>query len=104
MVHGTHNAVADKRNDNILIYVNGDLVPRDEANISIFDSGYLIGDGIWEAVRLHQGVLVFLGEHLDRLWQAAATVGMDLRMTREDLTAELWRTLDANNMHDSVHV
>jgi branched-chain amino acid aminotransferase len=104
MVHGTHNAIADERNDKVLIYVNGDLVPRDEASISVFDSGYLIGDGIWEAVRLHEGVLVFLDEHLDRLWQAAATVGMDLKMSREDLTTALWRTLDANDMHDNVHV
>ncbi|MEE8345396.1 MAG: aminotransferase class IV [Woeseiaceae bacterium] len=104
MVHGTHNAVADERNDNILIYVNGDLVLRNEASISVFDSGYLIGDGIWEALRLHQGVLVFLDEHLDRLWQAAAAVAMDLRMSREDLTVELWRTLKANKMHDNVHV
>lgn len=104
MVHGTHNAVADERNDNILIYVNGDLVLRNEASISVFDSGYLIGDGIWEALRLHEGVLVFLDEHLDRLWQAAAAVAMDLRMSREDLTAELWRTLNANKMHDNVHV
>jgi branched-chain amino acid aminotransferase len=104
MVHGTHNAVADERNDNILIYVNGDLVLRNEASISVFDSGYLIGDGIWEALRLHKGVLVFLDEHLDRLWQAAAAVAMDLRMSREDLTAELWRTLDANKMRDNVHV
>ncbi len=104
MVHGTHNAVADERNDNILIYVNGDLVLRNEAKISVFDSGYLIGDGIWEALRLHEGVLVFLDEHLDRLWQAAAAVAMDLRMSREDLTAELWRTLNANKMHDNVHV
>ncbi len=104
MVHGTHNAIADDRNDKVLIYVNGDLVPRDQASISVFDSGYLIGDGIWEALRLHQRVLVFLDEHLDRLWQAAATVGMDLKMSREDLTAALWRTLDANDMHDNVHV
>ena len=104
MVHGTHNAVADERNENVLIYVNGDLVPRNEASISVFDSGYLIGDGIWEALRLHEGVLVFLDEHLDRLWQAAATVGMDVRMSREDLTAALWRTLDENDMHDNVHV
>lgn len=104
MVHGTHNAVADERNDNVLIYVNGDLVPRNQASISVFDSGYLIGDGIWEALRLHDGVLVFLDEHLDRLWQAAATVGMDLRMSREDLAAELRRTLEANHMHDDVHV
>ena len=104
MVHGTHNALADERNDNILIYVNGDLVLRNDASISVFDSGYLIGDGIWEALRLHEGVLVFLDEHLDRLWQAAAAVAMDLRMSREDLTAELWRTLNANKMHDNVHV
>ncbi|MFQ5983470.1 MAG: aminotransferase class IV, partial [Woeseiaceae bacterium] len=104
MVHGTHNAVADERNDNVLIYVNGDLVPRNQASISVFDSGYLIGDGIWEALRLHDGVLVFLDEHLDRLWQAAATVGMDLRMSREDLASELRRTLEANHMHDDVHV
>ncbi len=104
MVHGTHNAIADERNDKVLIYVNGDLVPRDQASISVFDSGYLIGDGIWEALRLHEGVLVFLDEHLNRLWQAAATVGMDLKMTREDLTTALWRTLDANDMHDNVHV
>ncbi len=104
MVHGTHNAVADERNDHILIYVNGDLVLRNDAKISVFDSGYLIGDGIWEALRLHQGVLVFLDEHLDRLWQAAAAVAMDLSMSREDLTAELWRTLNANKMHDNVHV
>ncbi len=104
MVHGTHNAVADDRNDNILIYVNGDLVLRNEAKISVFDSGYLIGDGIWEALRLHEGVLVFLDEHLDRLWQAAAAVAMDLRMSRVDLTAELWRTLNANKMHNNVHV
>ncbi len=104
MVHGTHNAIADERNDNVLIYVNGDLVPRDQASISVFDSGYLIGDGIWEALRLHEGVLVFLDEHLDRLWQAAATIGMDLKMSREDLTAALWRTLDANDMRNNVHV
>ncbi len=104
MVHGTHNAIADERNDKVLIYVDGDLLPRDQAKISVFDSGYLIGDGIWEALRLHQGVLVFLDEHLDRLWQAAATVGMDLKMSREDLTAALWRTLDANDMRDNVHV
>lgn len=104
MVQGTHNAVADERNDKVLIYVNGDLVPREQASISVFDSGYLIGDGIWEALRVHDGVLVFLDEHLDRLWQAAATVGMDPGLSREDLTAALWRTLDANDMHDNVHV
>ena len=73
-VHGTHNAVQDDRNEKILIYVNGELFPRNEAKISVFDSGYLVGDGVWEALRLHDGVLVFLDEHLDRLWQGAASL------------------------------
>lgn len=103
-VHGTHNAVEDDRNKNVLIYVNGELFPRDEAKISVFDSGYLVGDGVWEALRLHQGVLVFLDEHLDRLWQGAATIGMEIPWTREELTGEIRKTLRANGMEDNVHV
>jgi branched-chain amino acid aminotransferase len=104
MTHGTHNALPDQRNDSILIYVNGTLYPRDEARISVFDSGYLVGDGVWEAVRLHEGVLVFLDEHLDRLYQGAATIGMNIGLTRQELTAKIWETLRANNMSDNVHV
>jgi branched-chain amino acid aminotransferase len=104
MTHGTHNALPDQRNESILIYVNGTLYPRDEAKISVFDSGYLVGDGVWEAVRLHDGVLVFLDEHLERLYQGAATIGMDIGLTRQELTARIWETLRANNMHDNVHV
>jgi len=104
MTHGTHNAVEDSRNDDILIYINGDLFPRNEAKISVFDSGYLVGDGIWEAVRLHEGVLVFLDLHMDRLWKAAATVGLDLKMSREELTGKIRQTLEANGMEDGVHV
>jgi branched-chain amino acid aminotransferase len=103
-VHGTHNAVQDDRNEKILIFINGELYPRNEAKISVFDSGYLVGDGVWEALRLHDDVLVFLDEHLDRLWQAAATVGMDMKMTRNELTDKIWETLKANDMHDGVHV
>lgn len=104
MNKGTHDAVEDPRNEKILIYINGELLPRKEAKISVFDSGYLVGDGVWEAVRLHKGVLVFLDQHLDRLWQAAATVGMDLKMSRDELTNKIWKTLKANDMNDSVHV
>jgi branched-chain amino acid aminotransferase len=104
MVHGTHNALPDKRNEDILIYVNGELFPRNDAKISVFDSGYLVGDGIWEAMRLHDGVLVFEEEHLDRLWTAAATVGMDLKMTKAELMEKVWMTLKANKMHNGVHV
>ena len=104
MVHGTHNAEYDERNESVLIYVNGELFPRNEAKISVFDSGYLVGDGVWEALRLHDGVLVFLDEHLDRLWQGAATIGMDVGMTRAELTEKLWQTIHANQMYDNVHV
>ncbi len=104
MVHGTHNAVDDPRNENVLIYVNGELFPRNEAKISVFDSGYLVGDGVWEALRLHDDVLVFLDEHLDRLWQGAATIGMDIGMTRAELTDAVWQTVRANDMHNNAHV
>lgn len=104
MTHGTHNAIEDPRNQDVLIYINGELLPREEAKISVFDSGYLVGDGVWEAARLHKGILVFWNLHLNRLWKAAATVGMNLNMSREELTDEVRKTLDANNMSDNVHV
>ena len=85
MVHGTHNALEDSRNDSILILINDELLPRNEAKISVFDSGYLVGDGIWEALRLHDGKLVFAKDHLTRLWQSANTVGMKLPFTKEEL-------------------
>ena len=104
MVHGTHNALEDSRNSDIFISINDQLFPRHEAKISVFDSGYLVGDGIWEALRLHHGVLVFLEDHFNRLWTAAATVGMHLPFTKEELTTKVWDTLKANNMTDGVHV
>lgn len=104
MVHGTHNAVDDSRNNSILISINNTLFERNEAKISVFDSGYLVGDGVWEALRLHHGVLVFLNDHLNRLWQSAATVGMHLPFTKAELAENVWNTLKANNMTDGVHV
>ncbi|WP_103665391.1 aminotransferase class IV [Gracilimonas amylolytica] len=104
MAHGTHNALDDPRNENVLIYINGELKPRPEAKISVFDSGYLVGDGVWEGFRLHHGVLVFMDEHLDRLFQGAKTIGMDLKMSREQIREAIWKTLDANDMTDGVHV
>ena len=104
MVHGTHNAEADERNENILISINGELFPRNEAKISVFDSGYLVGDGIWEALRLHHDKLVFLDLHLTRMWQAAATVGMTLPFSKAELTENIWNAINANDMHDNVHV
>ncbi len=103
-MHGTHNAITDPRNETIQVMVNGELSLRNEAKISVFDSGYLVGDGVWEALRLHQGVLVFLKEHFNRLWQGAATIGMELPFTREMLLKDIQKTLEANKMQDHVHV
>lgn len=104
MVHGTHNAEKDPRNERIKISINGELFPRNEAKISVFDSGYLVGDGIWEAFRLKEGVLLFVDEHLNRLWQSAAAVGMQFPFSKEELIADVWKTLNANEMNDGVHV
>lgn len=104
MIHSTHNAMPDKRNANILININEELFPREEAKISVFDSGYLVGDGVWEAMRLTNGVLVFAEEHLNRMWQAAATVGMHLPFSKKELIERINQTLQANQMTDGVHV
>jgi len=104
MIHGTHNALPDPRNEAILISINGELFPRSEAKISVFDSGYLVGDGVWEGIRLHDGVLVFLDSHLNRLFQSAKVIGMHLPFTREELTEEIWKTLRANEMTTDVHL
>ena len=104
MIHGTHNAEPDKRNNDVLIYINGELFKRAEAKISVFDSGYLVGDGVWEAMRLYNGVLAFSNQHLDRLWAGAASIGMEMNFSREELLEKVHRTLDANDMHTDVHV
>ena len=104
MYRGTHDAIPDERNEHVLIYVNGELVPRHEARISVFDSGFLIGDGVWEGLRLHHGGLAFLEEHLDRLYQGAKAIALDIGLTRAEITAALYRTVRANDMHDGAHV
>ena len=104
MTHGTHNALDDPRNEDILVYINGELLHRNDAKISVFDSGYLVGDGVWEGLRLHKGELVFLKDHLDRLFQGAKAIGMDLKMSREEITETIHKTLKANDMTDGVHV
>lgn len=101
---GTHDALPDNRNDNVEIYINGEFFHRAEAKISVFDSGYLVGDGIWEGLRLHQGVFVFLADHMNRLFAGLKTVAIDLEMSRKDVVAALYATVDRNDMRDNVHV
>ena len=96
--------VSDPRNASILININGDLKARAEAVVSVFDSGFMLGDGIWEGLRVHKGKLAFLERHLDRLFEGAKALAMDIGLSREDLTKRLYDTLDANGMNEGVHV
>ena len=104
MIHGTHNADADTRNENVWISINGEFFQRNEAKISVFDSGYLVGDGVWEGIRLHHGKLVFIEDHLKRLWTAAKATGIKLPFTKEELILSIKSTLSKNEMYDGVHV
>jgi branched-chain amino acid aminotransferase len=96
--------LADPRNDAVLVYVNGEFVPRNEARISIFDSGFVLGDGVWEGLRLMQGRIVSLDAHLDRLYEGASSIAIDIGMTRAELTRALADTLAENSMHDGAHI
>lgn len=100
----THDSAEDPRNEAILIYVDGALKRRDEAVVSVYDSGFMMGDGVWEGLRLYEGRVAFLDDHLDRLYEAAKAIDLDIGMPRERLAAELQRTLDANGMTDGVHI
>jgi branched-chain amino acid aminotransferase len=103
--HGTHDYVDDPRNADVLIYVNGTLSPRAQAVVSVFDAGFVLGDGVWEGLRVSDGHPAFLGQHLDRLFEGAAALMLDIGLTREELTAEIYRTLDANDMTgDGIHI
>ncbi len=103
--HGTHDFVDDPRNADLLIGVNGRLVPRAEAVVSVFDAGFVLGDGVWEGLRIVDGHPAFLEQHLDRLWEGAAAIALDIGLTRDELTAQLYATLAANAMTgDGVHV
>ncbi len=104
MESGAHAFAQDPRNETVLIYVNGELKPRGEAMVSVFDSGFLMGDGVWEGVRLHNGRVAFLDRHLDRLYEGAKAIDLDIGLSRADLTAALHRTLEANDMQSGVHV
>lgn len=106
MATGTQEFVADARNKTILINVNGSMVPRAQAVVSVFDSGFMLGDGVWEGLRLHKGRFAFLEAHLDRLYEGAKAIMMDVGLTREELTRRLDETIDANGMRgaDGVHI
>jgi branched-chain amino acid aminotransferase len=104
MAQGTHDYDDDPRNRDILISVNGELVSRSEAVVSVFDSGFILGDGVWEGLRLHNGRLAFAGAHMDRLFEGAKALDMDIGLSPDELTAEVLRTTEANEMNSDVHI
>jgi branched-chain amino acid aminotransferase len=101
---GSQDFHADPRNARALINLNRQLVRREDAKVSLFDGGFVVGDGVWEGLRLHRGALLFLDEHLDRLYWGAGKIRLDIGLDRDALLGEIWRTLEANGMHDGVHI
>ena len=99
----THSTAADARNESLKLFLNGKIVPKAEAVVSIYDSGFMLGDGIWEGLRLHDGVWAFLDAHLDRLFEAALALDLDIGMTRQEIADALDATARANGMTDHVH-
>ena len=104
MAHGAHDYEDDPRNRDIAIWVNGELLPRERAVVSVFDSGFVLGDGVWEGLRVHHGHPAFLEHHLDRLFEGAQAILMDVGMSRDEITSAIYETLRANDMVDGVHV
>lgn len=104
MSFGTHSYVPDPRNADVLINLNGELVPRSEAMVSVFDSGFMMGDGVWEGLRVHHGKLAFWDEHAARLKTGLMALDMDLGISFEDLKSRVMETIKANNMIDDVHI
>lgn len=106
MAHGTHDFAPDPRNQTILINVNGTMTPRAQASVSVFDSGFMLGDGVWEGLRQHRGRIAFLDAHLDRLFEGAKAIAMDIGLSREELARRIDETIDANAMRgeEGVHI
>jgi branched-chain amino acid aminotransferase len=99
----THQAEDDARNEAIVIYVNGQIVPKAQAMVSVYDSGFMLGDGVWEGIRLYNGTWSFLDEHLDRLFEAAKAVDIDIGLTRDQLVQAIFDTQAANGMTSDAH-
>ena len=100
----THDAGDDLRNENLKIYVNGDIVHRRDAKVSVYDAGFMLGDGVWEGLRIYGGRFAFLDDHMDRLFEAAKALDLDIGKTRAEIVAALHATAEANGMTEGAHV
>ena len=103
-MQGTHEHSVDERNRDILIDINGELFPREKAAVSVFDSGFILGDGVWEGLRVESGTVLFLEQHLDRLYEGMHTLDFDMDVDRDALTRRLYGVLGANGMEHGVHI
>lgn len=101
---GSQDFTSDPRNARVLVWLNGRLVPREAATVSVFDAGFVLGDGVWEGLRLHKGAFVFLDAHLDRLFAGARAIALDIGLTRDGVVAALRETVAANAMESGVHI
>lgn len=99
----THQAEDDLRNESILIWVDGRIVPKAQAVVSVYDSGFMLGDGVWEGIRLYNGRWTFLDEHMDRLFEAAKAIDLDIALTREQVISAVLDTQKANDMTTDAH-
>ncbi|WP_424988723.1 aminotransferase class IV [Microbulbifer sp. S227A] len=101
--HSTHDAEQDQRNQDIKIFLNGKIVPRAEAVVSVYDSGFMLGDGMWEGLRLYNGTWAFFDEHMDRLFNSCKSVSIDIGMTKAEILDALNATAKANGMTSDAH-
>ncbi|MEE4345849.1 MAG: D-amino acid aminotransferase [Paracoccaceae bacterium] len=99
----THQAAEDARNETIKIWLNGRIVPKAEALVSVYDSGFMLGDGVWEGIRLYNGKWAFIEEHMDRLFEAAKAIDLDIGLTREQVIQAVLDTQSANGMTEDAH-
>tara|TARA_X000001036_G_scaffold261351_1_gene242936 strand:- start:14428 stop:15333 length:906 start_codon:yes stop_codon:yes gene_type:complete len=100
----SHSYISNTKNNDIFININGELFTRSDAKISVFDSGFLLGDGVWEGIRLHNSKLVFIEEHLDRLFFSAHGISMDISYTKKEIIDEIYKVLDKNKMTNDIHI
>ena len=103
-VKSTHAYIDDFRNEDVLIYINGEYFKRSDAKISVFDSGFLLGDGVWEGIRFHENTFIFLDEHLNRLYNGAQALSIDIGLSKKDLSKLLQDLMIKNNMTDNIHI
>lgn len=100
----THSFIENKKNKDIYININGELFSREKAKISVFDSGFLLGDGVWEGIRLHKSKLVFISEHIERLFNSARGISLKIPLSKDDIIFEIEKVLLKNKMTDNVHI